>query len=247
MSLVTSFERSGNYLFRNRSWLPLLLFIPAIPVIFFTAVDSWPAGLTRAVSIQAIALSVTGFLIRAWTIGTTPKGTSGRNTKSQVAESLNTKGIYSMLRHPLYLGNYFMWIGIVVFCFNFWFVLLASLAFWLYYERIMVAEERYLEGKFGQQFHSWASSVPAFLPSFRKYQPSAVPFSLRSVLRREYSGILACVTCFSVIHLLRAYIENERISTDDPAVITFSITLVITMILRSLKHHTRLLNESGRS
>jgi len=58
----------------------------------------------------AIALSMFGFIIRAIAIGTTPKGTSGRNTKEgQVAESLNTKGIYSMVRHPLYLGNYFMW------------------------------------------------------------------------------------------------------------------------------------------
>lgn len=61
---------------------------------------------------SCIAVSLFGLLIRAVTIGFTPKGTSGRNTKEgQVAEVLNTKGIYSVVRHPLYLGNYFMWLG----------------------------------------------------------------------------------------------------------------------------------------
>ena len=58
-----------------------------------------------------------GFLFRAWAIGTTPAGTSGRNTKEQVAEVLNSTGIYSIVRHPLYVGNYFMWIGIVAYVF----------------------------------------------------------------------------------------------------------------------------------
>jgi len=164
-----------------------------------------------------------------------------------VAESLNTSGIYSMVRHPLYLGNYFMWIGIVVFCFNPWFVLLASLAFWLYYERIMVAEESYLERKFGQQFHHWASSVPAFLPAFRRFQPSPVRFSIRSVLRREYSGFLATVSCFTFIDLLRASCENGNLIVSRPAAIVFLAALVLTVTLRSLKHHTGILNEEGRS
>ena len=59
-------------------------------------------------------------------IGTSNKHTSGRSTKEQVADALNTKGIYSTVRHPLYLGNYFMWIGIVMFTYNIWFVLVVS-------------------------------------------------------------------------------------------------------------------------
>lgn len=90
--------------------------------------------------------------IRAIAIGTSNKNTSGRNTKQQVAEALNTKGIYSTMRHPLYVGNYFMWIGIVAYTGNIWFVVLVSLAFWLYYERIMFAEERFLERKFGEDY-----------------------------------------------------------------------------------------------
>ena len=59
----------------------------------------------------------------AWLcVGFTPRGTSGRNTKEgQVAESLNTLGMYSMCRHPLYLGNLLMWLGIVMYMGHLWF------------------------------------------------------------------------------------------------------------------------------
>lgn len=46
------------------------------------------------------------------TIGQVPKGTSGRNTSQQVADTLSTDGVYSVVRHPLYLGNFLMCMGV---------------------------------------------------------------------------------------------------------------------------------------
>ena len=116
MALIHSLEKSGNTLFKYRGQIPVILFILAVPVIYFTdysfifseEIIYW---ILMGV---AIALSLLGQVIRAIAIGTANKNTSGRNTKEQVAEALNTKGIYSTMRHPLYVGNYFMWIGIVV-------------------------------------------------------------------------------------------------------------------------------------
>ena len=181
-------------------------------------------------------------------IGTTPKGTSGRNTKEgQVAESLNTTGIYSTIRHPLYLGNYFMWIGIVAFTYNWAFVVIVTLAFWLYYERIMFAEERFLERKFGDAYMNWANKTPSFIPCLKKYKKNIVPFSFVSVLRREYSGVLATVVGFVFIDDLRRYFEDGSFEIETIAHYILIITLVIVLILRSLKHYTSILNESGRS
>ena len=59
-------------------------------------------------------LTLSGLALRAYTVCTTPKGTSGRNTARQVADHLNTKGIYSVVRHPLYLANYLIWAGILL-------------------------------------------------------------------------------------------------------------------------------------
>ena len=108
MSLINEIEKQGNFLFKYRGQFPIVLFILAIPFIYFT--DSICLHEENNFTLAAIILSITGFVIRAYTIGTTPKGTSGRNTKEQVTEVLpNSTGIYSVVRHPLYLGDYFMW------------------------------------------------------------------------------------------------------------------------------------------
>ncbi len=248
MALVNAFEREGNFLFRHRGEIPVVLFLAAIPVVYFTD-TSWLSAQARLIlTCFAAGLSALGFVIRAVAIATTPKGTSGRNTKAgQVAETLNTTGIYSMVRHPLYLGNYFMWIGIVLYSFNFAFVVIVTLAFWLYYERIMFAEERFLERKFGDDYMDWANATPAFVPFIRKYRKNVVPFSLRSVLRREYSGVLATVVGFVFIDDLRAYFEAGSFSWETPWHYVLAATLFVTLVLRSLKHYTSFLNEEGRS
>jgi protein-S-isoprenylcysteine O-methyltransferase Ste14 len=249
MALLHSFENSGNKLFKYRGQIPVFLFLLAIPVIYFTNPDYLTAGQKLIINIVAISLSASGFVVRAISIATTPKGTSGRNTKSgQVAESLNTTGIYSTIRHPLYLGNYLMWIGIVLFTYNFWFVIVVSLLYWLYYERIMFAEERFLERKFGDDYMAWANKTPAFFPGFGNYTPNVVPFSLVSILRREYSGVLATVIGFVFVDdLRRLFSENEQLEWNTPWHIALVVTALIALILRSLKHYTGLLKEEDRS
>lgn len=248
MALIHSFEKSGNWLFKHRGELPVVLFLLAVPVVYFTDTDWLSVPSMRLIAIAAVALSLLGFMIRALSIGTTPKGTSGRNTKSgQVAESLNTLGIYSLLRHPLYVGNYFMWIGIVLYTFNFSFVLVISLAFWIYYERIMFAEERFLEKKFGNTYLDWSLNTPAFIPRFSAYRKNTVPFSFKSVLRREYSGMLATVFGFMFIDLFRYYFDYGIFEWKLTSVYVFGLALVITLTLRSLKHYTSLLTEKDRS
>ena len=197
--------------------------------------------------ISAVILSILGFCIRAYTVGTTPKGTSGRNTKEQKAFVLNTTGIYSTVRHPLYIGNYFIWIGIVVFTYNPYLIVVVSLLYWIYYERIMYAEERFLERKFGEKYLNWASSLPAFLPNLKLYKPSTIPFSLKTVLRREYSGFLATVIGFVFVELIRHYFSvGEWFISPSFLYMLFGVS-VVALLLRTLKHHTALLSEEGRS
>jgi protein-S-isoprenylcysteine O-methyltransferase Ste14 len=247
MALLHSLEKQGNFLFRYRSYLPLILFIPAFPVVYFSTLNETTCGCHFYYSLIAVAMSLLGIVIRAIAIATTPKGTSGRNTEKQVAESLNSSGIYSTVRHPLYLGNFFMWMGIVAFTFNIWFFLVVSLAFWLYYERIMFAEERFLERKFGEAYLTWSLTAPAFIPSFKNYRKSETPFSWKSIFRREYSGWLATALCFMIIDQFRFFIQTKTFDFNSLSMYALIIVFVITMSIRTLKHSTRLLHEDDRS
>jgi protein-S-isoprenylcysteine O-methyltransferase Ste14 len=248
MALIHSFEKTGYRLFRYRGQIPVVLFACTVPVIWFTDYSFLTPNRYYLLTICSVVVCMLGMWVRAYTIATTPKGTSGRNTKKQVAESLNQTGIYSLIRHPLYLGNFLMWIGIAAFTFNVWFVVIVALLFWIYYERIMFAEERFLEKKFGQEFLDWSMKVPAFFPMFKNYKKNKVDFSIISVLRREYSGFLAAVSGFVFVDVVRKFMFVP--DYDFFASTAFYIQLVafcIALIFRTLKHHTSILNETDRS
>ena len=246
MALVQTFEKQGNFLFKYRGQFPIILFFITIPFIFLTDYSSITATNEKIYIIISIVLSLLGFFIRFYTIGTTPKGTSGRNTKKQVAEVLNSTGIYAIVRHPLYLGNYLIWIGIATFVFNLLFILLISLIFWIYYERIMFAEERFLEKRFGEEYLNWSNRIPAFIPNFSLYKKSLIPFSIKSVLRREYSGILSCVIGFCFVNVLRNYKIGEELFSKNMIYILGG-TLIISIFLKIIKRNTQILNEKDRS
>lgn len=250
MALVHSFETSGNKLFKYRGQIPVVLFLMAIPVVYFTdykCVDENPM-LDWGLLITCALISFSGQVIRSIAIGTANKHTSGRNTKEgQVAEALNTKGIYSTVRHPLYLGNYLMWIGIVAYTYNIYFVIIVSLLFWIYYERIMFAEERFLERKFGDDYVNWSLKVPAFIPSFKNKVKSEIPFSFKTTLRREYSGITATILGFVFVDFLRVWFTSGEPQWRKEHLIVLIVSFGITLLLRSLKHYTKVLHEADRS
>ncbi|MBU4251994.1 MAG: isoprenylcysteine carboxylmethyltransferase family protein [Candidatus Omnitrophica bacterium] len=179
MALREDMEKQGNWLFRWRSYLPLL----GIP-IFIIAIrqsgilekkfgddvgDFW--------GVFAIIVSFLGLIVRCITAGYAPRGTSGRNTKSQVAERLNTTGMYSISRNPLYLGNFIIVLGVTLFIQVWWLALLVWFGFWLYYERIIFTEEEFLRSKFKEQFMEWAKNTPIVIPRFRNWKKPERNFS----------------------------------------------------------------------
>lgn len=249
MALVHSIEKNGNILFKYRGQIPVILFLMSVPTIYFTDYQLFNNNkqLDLVLLITCAVFSFAGQVIRAIAIGTSNKHTSGRNTKEQVADALNTKGIYSTVRHPLYLGNYFMWIGIVMFTYNIWFVLVVSFLFWLYYERIMFAEERFLERKFGQAYVDWSMKVPAFWPSMKNHIKTEIPFSLKTILRREYSGVTATIIGFVFVAFLRDWFTTGTPHYKVSYGIVLGIGLAISLILRTLKHNTKVLFEADRS
>jgi len=247
MSLEQSLEKQGNFLFKYRGQFPIVLFLLSIPFIYLNSLESSYDNLILFYNSIALFLSILGFLIRFYTIGTTPKNTSGRNTDKQIAETLNTTGIYSLIRHPLYLGNYLIWIGVCFFTYNLYFVLLTSLLFWLYYERIIYAEERFLESKFQDIFVLWSKSVSAFFPTTFSYKKTVIKFSIISVLRREYSSVLSAVVAFLYVDILRNFFNLNEFHISANVFVVSSFLIFLILILRTLKHNTSLLKEEDRS
>ncbi|WP_437224236.1 methyltransferase family protein [Planctomicrobium sp. SH661] len=246
MALREHFESSGNWLFQRRSFLPFLLFlllIPALPEIH----RPWgSAHLQRVWELIAFAVSLSGLMIRCLVGGLVPAKTSGRNTAGQVAETLNTTGVYSVVRHPLYLGNFLMWLGISLFCFVPWMTVTFVLCFWLYYERIMFAEEEYLRSRFGAAFETWAEKTPAFIPRISQWKSSNLPFSFRTMLRKEYTGLFGIAVAFLCMDQFEQWIMTRQFSSEPHWPVIGLLSLILYTVLMFLKKKTTLLKVAGR-
>lgn len=245
MSLVEEFDKRGNWFFKHRSYLPVVLYPLATLVLLLEfKQDINLPDITW--SIICFSVSLLGLLVRILVIGFTPKGTSGRNTAKQVAETVNTKGIYSVVRHPLYLGNFLMWFGIILYVNNIWFAITTVLLFWLYYERIMFAEEQFLKGKFGEQYQKWSMTAPPFFPKLKGWQKADLEFSFKNVLKREYNGLFAVGISFAYLNVFKNYLATRKFNISDFWLYTLAVTFVIFLVLRTLKKKTRVLHVEGR-
>lgn len=246
MPLREDFERSGNWLFRWRSFLPVIALVAfALIIKEFTFIGN-SERLDQLWELFCLSVSFFGLGIRILTIGHTPYGTSGRNTHRQVAETLNTTGLYSTVRNPLYLGNYFMSLGVVLFLHLWWLVLIYTLIFWLYYERIIFAEEEFLRNKFGQTYLDWANATPVFIPSFAHYKKPALRFSVKNVLRREYNGFFAVILLMFILEVIGDVVVEGHLHFDTRWLIFLVIGFSVWITLRFLKKHTTLLDVEGR-
>ena len=246
MSLRNELEKSGSWLFRHRSFLPLLclpLFAASLITYHYLCgshqINEWW-------QIVCLLVSLVGLAVRIITVGRAPAGTSGRNTRQQVAYSLSTTGMYSIVRHPLYLGNYLIMLGFTLFFHVWWLVLLVSCVYALYYERIMMAEEAFLREQFGPRFEQWAAATPAFIPRFTGWKPSPLPFCWRTVLEREYNAFFLIVAVFFLLDLLGDSVAEKRLKLDPAWFAVFLGSFVVFATLRFLKKRTKLLQVEGR-
>lgn len=248
MILSDSIRKQGEFIFRWRSYLPLLvipLFVHGLyhseylERMFGDSVnDVWEA--------MCVGISLCGLLIRSLVAGYVPRGTSGRNTRTQVAETLNTTGMYSVVRNPLYFGNFVISLGIFLFTQVWWLIAVAVIGFYFYHERIVLMEEDFLQKKFGNVFLKWAEKTPAFWPRWRNWRTPRLPFSFKTMIRREFSTLFSIVVSFSVLSVA-VDVFGEHEFEIEPFWVAFFLTgLAIYITVLFLKKRTTLLNVAGR-
>ena len=112
-----------------------------------------------------------------------------------------------------------------------WLPIIISLIYWVYYERIMFAEEAFLRCKFGEEYTVWASNTPAFIPDFSKWVSSDLNISYRTIIKREYTGLFGIITLSTILHFVGDF---------------FGVGLVLYVSAVMLKKKTKILHVRGR-
>ena len=249
MALQEELKQQGDFLFKYRTYFPLVLILMGGFIIMIKPFginqnnDLFLSGFLKG---SAIYVGLLGLFVRAYTIGYAKKHTSGRNTAvGQVAESLNTEGIYSLTRNPLYLGNYLMWISLAMLTGFIGFVVLVTLIFWIYYERIVFAEEQFLRTKFGSHYLDWTKETAAFVPKHLKFKKNTTSYNWKDVLKRERNGLIVLFLLFYVFNLVEAYSQGY-ISYLEINFITigFYTSIVLFVVIKFLEKKTKFLEES---
>ena len=168
-----------SFLFKKRSYTP----IPIVLVILYFSQLSYPFWIYGA------GFIVFGELIRLSAVSYA----GGRTRTTKVgANSLCTSGPYSRTRNPLYIGNIFIYSGVVLLSGGIYmFQLLAVVIFYFIfqYRMIISLEEEKLSSLFGQDYSKYINNVPRIIPliipwdSKSKLKPAPILKTLKTEKR----------------------------------------------------------------
>jgi protein-S-isoprenylcysteine O-methyltransferase Ste14 len=143
----------GEKFFQWRDYTPL----PLIALMFLVAK---PTAASATIGMLIIAA---GELTRIYAVSFIG-GVSRTRTRS-TNQSLITDGAFSIIRNPLYVGNFFITFGAAAYTGVLWMVVLAAIAFFFQYRYIVRYEESLLTSKFGDDYVEYCKRVPRWVPA----------------------------------------------------------------------------------
>ncbi|MGH7324380.1 MAG: methyltransferase family protein [Candidatus Rokuibacteriota bacterium] len=233
--------RLGDFLFRWRSYLPFLL----LPLVVFAVARARHLFSSHAADLAwefaCLSLAMAGLALRVWTVGVAAPGTSGRNTRHQKAASLNTTGPYSIVRHPLYVANGIIILGLFLFMHGWIAPPVVAAVTVVYYACIARREEAFLRERFGPEFLEWAARVPALVPAWGRYVPPAHPFRWKVAVRREFYAAALILVAPLFLDMVEDFQDTRRLVLDPVWVVTATGGVLLFVVLRHFKKHTSVL------
>jgi protein-S-isoprenylcysteine O-methyltransferase Ste14 len=200
--------RAGDFSFRRRGlMLPiavLLLLVPSPPLSHNIAL----------MACLGLVVALIGQFIRSLTVGLAYIIRGGRDHRVY-AEQLVTGGLYNHCRNPMYVGNFFLILGLALASNSWAFVLVGVPLALAMHRAIVAAEEHFLSGKFGAEFDAYCARVPRWVPKLEGLRTTiaGMQFDGRRVLVKEYAkpfDWLAAIALIALVNLWRANQLGEQ-------------------------------------
>lgn len=231
----------GNFLFRHRNYifpiLYLILFIPS-PAIFDDFYIPVIIGLSVALFGQAIRILTIGlvYIIR------------GGRHRQIYAKELVTDGIFAHCRNPLYLGNILILTGSGIMSNSLVSLLIFLPLFIFSYQAIVIAEEDFLNDRFGPQYKNYLKRVNRWVPNLKGIGNTinSSTFKWRRVIVKEYNSIYIWLTgaVLLILKNYRSYSTAQNFHKSLPffILVIFSLTVCYS-IVRYLKKSLKLVGD----
>ncbi len=245
MKTPSSIEPVGRWLFRWRGPLSGIVLLAVVGATYVVARGPFGGSIPGlAADLSGLTLVTLGMLLRVVVVAGSLPGTSGRNRRRQIADALNTRGWYALVRHPLYLANLVAWIGVAVISASWWIVAGTGALGLALYGPIILMEDAFLHRTFGEAHRQWAALTPALLPRSWHWRRSTHRTTWPVVLRREYSSAAGNAIAVYLVHVARVLDWSRPVSSSAGWTFGLTVVLTVTAAVRLVSHKTRLIDSS---
>ena len=175
-----------EFVFRMRGGIWTLLFLA---ILFMVRGSSW-----QIISVSLVIIAM-GQIWRCWSAGVIGLY-RGENVK---ALKLATKGPYSLMRNPLYFGNFVIGLGWSIIAGK-WAVIIFAVSFYVLYVLVIIPhEEEFLRTKFGHEYEEYCKRVKMFWPVKIDAEDIKAPVNWEIIRKSEIHTIISTITGTAII------------------------------------------------
>ncbi len=107
-----------------------------------------------------LVVSVLGELLQLWCFAT---------IKTQ--KRLTTEGPYMFMRNPMYIGRFFLILGVLLMTANPWLIAVYVIIYYFYMVNRVRREEKVLHELFGGEYAAYCREVPPYRPTLKRLAP----------------------------------------------------------------------------
>ena len=187
----------GTILYR---WRGVIGFI-AFWIIWYFSRTNWQ------MMVFGFPFIIISLIARFWASGYIGKES---RDKELAVNTLITNGPYRYIRNPLYLGNFFLTLGVILgLNLPIYFIVLIIVLFWIYYTMIIKAEEDFLIKRFGDEYVSYRKTTGAIIPknfSKKTLTTENQKYKFHYAVK-EFQTIIILILIYGLIYL-RKVIKN---------------------------------------
>lgn len=185
----------------------------------------------QALELAYLFISMLGLTIRFITVGYATK------------RSLNTRGMYSITRNPVYLANFTIMLGFMLFPRSLMLIVVYFALMAMYYSRLIGARESRLRDQFGDEFAAWAEAegdkIPVFYPDFRLWKKPEGSFAWKRAIKREYGPFFTIISLYMILEAASDLAKYSGFDNDPMWFYIFIFGLVIYAPIRILDKLTK--------
>ena len=162
----------------------LFIILVFVVIIFFYAL--------RGAYYVAFCTTLVGEILQIWAAASLRKN-----------KILSLKGPYVLIRNPMYVGRFFVFLGLVILMEHIIPVIVYCILYSFYVTTRVRREEKKLKAIYGNRYEEYTHRINRFIPHFRNFSFSDLAyFNVSNLLaNRELYNLLGIIIFFIIVHI----------------------------------------------